>query len=233
MPGENYYLITALPELGELGSVPPMSPQQLLEHVGEGRSAAVIEVLLMGDDLLLREAILTGQIEEAKPVVLTGRQMRNEEPLPEYLIREQSDPGQRKIAVDAIWEAYFHHASTVATRTGNALLRAWVRYEVALRNALAIRRAKMLELDEADYLVASDLEGEDEDFTATLNEWSLAINPLAGLQVLDRARWGWLCKHERSFSFADDELAAYAAKLILVHRWARLMETEATETIET
>jgi hypothetical protein len=210
-----------------------MTSEQLLEHVGETSDArAVIETLLLGDDLLQRDALMGGEIEEVHPAVLSVPQVRNEQPLPPYLIAESGEQLTRKIVTDTVWEAYFHHASNIARRTGNAFLNAWVTYEVTLRNALAARRAKALELEEADYLVATDLADEEYDFTATLGEWSAAANPLAGLQVLDRARWAFLEEHDRYFSFADDELAAYAARLILLQRWDRLTAESRTEKAE-
>jgi hypothetical protein len=42
------------------------------------------------------------------------------------------------------------------------------------------------------------------------------------MKVLDQARWRWLNDNDAWYSFADDELAAYAARLMLLHRWDRL-----------
>ena len=112
----------------------------------------------------------------------------------------------------------------MARRHGSVFLADWVGYEVALRNALAAARAKRLGLDENDYLVATDLAATDEDFTTLLSEWTAASTPLAGLRVLIAARWAWLAEHDAWFSFSDDELAAYAAKLMLLHQWRRLAE---------
>jgi hypothetical protein len=44
------------------------------------------------------------------------------------------------------------------------------------------------------------------------------------LQAVIRARWAWICEHDAWFSFSDDELAAYAAKLVLLEQWRRLIE---------
>ena len=65
MNGVNHYYITALPALGELGSMPPLRPSQLLEHVTDCPGPrALIEALFLFDDLLQREAFLAGEIEE-------------------------------------------------------------------------------------------------------------------------------------------------------------------------
>lgn len=222
MVGQNYYLITALPPLGELGSEPAMTQSQFLEHVGEESSARKsIESLFLSDDLLQRDSFLAGQIDQPRPAVLTDKQIRNEQPLPEDLLSAQEIEPQSQVGPDQLWEAYFRHACDVAGQTHNEFLGEWVAYEVGLRNALAWRRAEKLGLEPVDYLLATDL-GSDEDFALVVNEWSAAPNPLAGAQVLDRARWNWIGQHDRWFSFADDELAGYAARLMLVVRWDRL-----------
>jgi hypothetical protein len=40
--------------------------------------------------------------------------------------------------------------------------------------------------------------------------------------VLDQRRWRWIDENSRYFSFALDELAAYARKLVLIARWHAL-----------
>ena len=62
------------------------------------------------------------------------------------------------------------------------------------------------------------------DLSNMITEWSNAANPLAAQRVLDQARWRWIDTHEPYFTFQDDELAAYAARLLLVERWDRLKE---------
>ncbi len=184
---------------------------------------APVEALFLFDDLLEREAFLAGELEEVHPLVLTRGQARNEAPLPAYLTsdaREMSGP----LEVDALWDACFRHAAKVAHKYASRFLAGWVGHEVGLRNALATARARRLGLDESDYLVATDLAETDEDFTTLLSEWAAALTPLAGLRGLTTARWAWLAEHDAWFTFSDDELAAYAAKLILLHRWRRSAE---------
>ncbi len=231
MGGENYYLVTALPTLGKLGGEVPITLQQLLEHVGPAADACqAIETILLGGDLIQREAVQSGELKSADPIVLTEAQLRDEQPLPEYLAENAELQSRRRIAADAVWEAYFRYAAGKAEIIGNGFLSEWVASEVALRNALAERRAKNLELDANDYLVAADL-ASDEDYTLLVNEWASAANPLAGLRILDRCRWDWVSRHDRWFTFANDELAAYAAKLMLLDRWQRL-EASKTEPAE-
>lgn len=227
MAGRHYYLITALPSIGELGGTPPLALEQLLDHVADSSAPRlVVRTLLLGDDLLQRESIQAGQAAPTAPVVLTVGQLRGEEPLPEYLLASEGDRPPR-VAADAMWASYYRYAAQAAGRAGSAFLAAWVAHEVALRNALATARAKALALEPSDYLVAEDLADTKNDFDALVSQWAGAPNPLEALRVLDRGRWNWLLEHDAWFSFGTDELAAYAAKLTLLHRWHRL-ETAAT-----
>jgi len=223
----NFYLVTSLPSLGELGTPPPLAPADLMGHV-EGSSAAdAVAAVLLADDLIQREAYLAGETDQVEPAVLSPAQAQDEEPLPASLAPEPDAAAARQgPASDAIWEAYFRHAAAAARRSGSAFLRAWVGFEVALRNALATARAKALDLDPDTYLVTPDLADADTDVSPLVSEWSDAANPLEGLRALDRGRWAWLHEHDAHFSFQDDELAAYAAKLVLVARWHRLEQAE-------
>ena len=236
MVANNYYRVSALPALGDLGTPPPISLADLREHLAEptppkqplrlrrldaGRAQALVEALLLADDLMQREAVLAGEIQDASPAILAAAQVRGDEALPDYLA-PADEPAPPRVASDAVWAAYFHHAAGLAARLSSLFLAEWIAEEVALRNALVAARAQALGLEAAHYLVAADLGRSDEDFAPLISEWSAAADPLAGLRVLDRARWTWLVEHDGWFSFADDELAAYAAKLILLVRWQRL-----------
>jgi hypothetical protein len=227
MSGRNFFLLTSLPAIGKLGDEPPLGLADFLRHVEEApKPRAEAEALFLGDDLRQREALLAGEIDEPSPTVLTERQVRDEEPLP---ILPAAAPGEEgaagaPLAVDAVWGAYYRRLAEMGRRS--AFLAAWVRHEVGLRNALAAARAKALSLDAERYLVEGDLADPEEDFAAVLGEWSAAKTPLAGLRVLDAARWRWLAEHDAWFSFADDELAAYATRLVLLHRWRRIAEAQ-------
>ena len=239
MGATNYYLLTVLPGLPEPGAAPPLSKAALRGMVAEADGPlVVVDTILLSDDLRLRDAVLAGEVDPAagaedprlEPAVLTGDQLRDDAPLPPYLAHagESRQPAAtRPAAVDVVWEAYFRHAAVMARQTGNAFLSEWVGWEIGLRNALARERAKALELDPQNYLVAPELAA-DEDYTASLNAWSTASDPLAALRALDRRRWEWIDDHDAWFTFADDEVAAYTARIVLLHRWQRL-ETEKSE----
>lgn len=216
-----------------LGSEPPILAEDFLDHLDEEeyvRPRELAQTIFLSDDLLQRDAVLAGENQESEPVVLTTAQLRDEEPLPDCLADASGESSERRIAADAVWEAYFRHAVATAERWHSPFLRAWVGYEVALRNTLAEARARALELEPADYCVAPDL-AEAGDLSATVAEWAAAPHPLQAQRVLDQARLDWLIEHDAYFSFDDDELAAYAAKLLLFIRWHRLhkrMETGST-----
>jgi len=227
---DRYYYLASLPALGELGSEPPMGFSELLEHLSDSRQRyELVGVLFLLDDLLQREAFLAGELDEVDPTVFSIQQARNESPLPEYLAGNSPTDAKSTlgVAADRLWDAYFHYALEVARRLNNRFLEAWVIFEVTLRNALVTARAKRLGLDEKDYVVATDLAGSGEELAALVSEWSAAATPLAGQQVLLRGRWAWLIEHDAWFSFRDDELAAYAARLMLLRQWERIAASEA------
>jgi len=227
----NYYLVTALPVLGDLGSPPPIPPADLVDHLRGAGARPLVETVFLSDDLLQRDASLAGEDQPPEPAVLTVAQVQDEEPLPSYLaVGKEAASAREGPATDAVWARYFRHAAGVARRHRSPFLETWVGYEVALRNALAIARAKSLDLDPDAYVVAAALGDADADFSALVSEWTDAANPLEGLRVLDRARWQWLQEHDAHFTFADDELAAYAAKLMLLVRWHRMEQAERKES---
>jgi hypothetical protein len=224
MKGESCYYITALPALGELGSEPPLTPSQLLEHVADNSDLRVlVEVLFLFDDLCQREAFLAGEIKDVDTTVLKKDQARNAAPLPRYLVSVAREV-PAALQIDGLWDNCFRHAKDVAQQHRSIFLADWVGHEVALRNALAVTRARRLGLEASNYLVATDLADSGEDLTGIVNEWKTAPTPLTGLQVLIKARWTWLVEHDAWFTFNNDELAAYAAKLMLLHQWRRLSE---------
>ncbi len=224
MAGDQYYLMSVLPGLGDLGSPPPMPLSRLIEQViDSGGNVSLIESILLSDDLLQRQSFLSGEKDELNLTVLSVSQARNEEPLPEYLATSSEDSISQS-SLDAVWELYYRYAVSVASAKNSSFLRQWVEYEVGLKNALVTARAKALNLDPQEYLVAEELGGVQEDYSHLINEWVSVSDPVAGLQVLDTARWQWLWDNDGWFAFEDDELAAYGAKLMLIQRWYRLGE---------
>ena len=228
MARRHYYLLAALPPLGELDSGPPLTGRELAQRVVDSAGPQeLIETILLSDDIVQREALLSGEIQQTAPAVLRPGQMQDKEPLPDWAtVPAGEEQHARAIAADAVWAAYYRHAARIAGKTPSKFLALWVGFEVALRNALVAARAKALDLEVEDYLVEPELGQTDADLGGLLNEWSAAPNPLAALRVVDTGRWQWLDEHDASFTFTNDELAAYAARVMLLQRWRRLTETD-------
>lgn len=224
MSGDNYFLLSSLPGLEELGSPPPVTPSQLLEMVGLAEGDTVLlSTLFLSGDLLYRQAYLAGEIKEPDMAVLTEVQGRGEGALPDYLTGSVEE-GVVETSVDAVWQSYYTYAANVARERGSEFLQAWVEYEVGLRNALAFGRARALNLDPYEYLVAQDIGREIDDFSDTVSQWMAANDPFEGLRLLDQQRWNWIIENEPWFTFSGDELVSYGAKLMLLKRWIRLSE---------
>jgi len=225
------YLLSVLPTLEPIGSIPPLSKQSFLEQVIESNGpVSTVEVLLLSDDLMQYQALLAEEIEQDRIdlAVLSLDKAEDETVLPDYLLPiektgEQQEQQSIRLSVDGIWERYFHHAASVAKRTQSSFLKAWIGFEVGLRNALAAARAQMLDLDSEAYLVAPELADNKTDYHHIVSEWSGASDPLTALRVLDEARWEWCEEHGGWYNFHACEIEVYAAKLMLLHRWRRIL----------
>ncbi len=221
-----YFLLSALPRLPELGEAPAMPLQVFHALVAQEASAlGLVEAVLLEQDLLWREAALAGEVERPEPVVLSAEQVAGEAPLPEFLTGGPDRP--RRIAADATWEAYYRYAHGLARRKGCPFVKRWAGFEVALRNALAAVRAKALDLDAEEYLLAREIADEEAPVGEIVSAWSEAPDPLSALRTLDEHRWTWIERESRYFTFALDELTAYARKLVLLTRWHALARQEA------
>ncbi|NOR66913.1 MAG: DUF2764 family protein [Woeseiaceae bacterium] len=222
------YLLSVLPALEPIGSIPPMSKRDLLELVaGSNGPVKTVEMLLLSDDLTQYQALLTEEItnEQIDSAILSFDKAEHETVLPDFLLSEETTEEQQdnRSSVDAIWSRYFHHASSVAKREYSSFLKGWIGFEVGLRNALVTARAHTLELDPATYLVAPELADKDMDYSHIVSAWSAAVDPLAALEVLDKSRWDWLEERGGWYSFSACEIEVYAAKLVLLHHWRRIL----------
>jgi len=227
------FLLSSLPELEALGTPPPLSKVDYLERINDVHGpASSVQMILLEDDLMLREAILAGEIsvDQAEMAVLNSAPVDDSNDLPDYLLPDDTENQENaRVAVDALWQRYFCHAHVVARRTGSTFLKSWIGFEVALRNSLVVTRAQGLNLDPTPYLVTPELTDLGLDTNAVISTWSNAPTPLAALEILDKARWEWIEEHGRWYSFQADELEAYAAKLILMHRWRRIAAEKTVE----
>jgi len=210
-----------------MGSIPPMGKRDLIEQVaGSNGPVRTVEMLLLSDDLTQYQALLTEEIrpDKADSAILSLDKADNEAVLPDFLLSEESTEEQNdRSSIDAIWSRYFHHAASVAKRARSSFLKAWIGFEVGLRNALVTARAHTLELDPAAYLVAPELADKDTDYSHVISAWTAAADPLAAQEVLDKSRWDWLDERGRWYSFSACEIEVYAAKLALLHHWRRIL----------
>ena len=223
-----HYLLSALPSLAQLHQELDLPVEDFLSMLdGAAAPEAMAQAVLLSGDLLQRQAMLAGELDAPTPAVLTLAQLQDEAPLPDALLIDADASGQVfPLAEDRLYEAYFLHVAELGKSLGSEFLLAWVGFEAGLRNAIAEARAQALGLEPGNYRVATDLADTPEDFSSTVNEWNAAATPLDALESLDQARWSWLTSHDAWFSFSADEVAAYAAKLMLVHRWARLRRSQ-------
>ena len=146
-----YYLISSLPALPGLGEKVLLGPAELREQVaGEAALAPLIDLVLLEDDLFLRQSVLAGEQGEAVPAVLSPEQVSGEQPLPSFV--QADEPGEGPLGEDPVWEAYFRHVDQQGRRMGSAFLQAWAAFEVGLRNRLVQVRAKALEFERARFI---------------------------------------------------------------------------------
>jgi hypothetical protein len=229
---QHAYLLSFLPSLEPIGSVPPLSKSDLLEQVTNSQGPVrTVEMLLLSDDLMQYQALLAEEVQKDQIdlAILSLDKAEDETVLPDFLLpkeaaeRIEGEKENERVSVDQIWARYFRHAASVAKRTRSRFLKAWIGFEVGLRNALVTARSRKLELDPAAYLVAPELADQGTDYNPIVSAWSGASNPQTAMEVLDKARWDWLEAHEGWYSFYACEIEAYAAKLVLLHRWRRIL----------
>jgi hypothetical protein len=222
------YILNALPALEPIGSIPPMSKSDFLTVITNAKGPVrTVEIILLSDDLTQYEALLTNEIDNKRIdlAVLSVVKAENEPVLPDFLLPEDQTEHKEnnRLAADGIWSRYFSHAAYVAKHNHSKFLKAWIGYEAGIRNALTTARAQMLDLDPEAYLVCPELADTETDYTNIISAWHAASNPMTALEVLDKARWDWLEEHGSWYSFSEDEIEVYAAKLILLHHWRRIL----------
>ncbi len=103
MSADTYYLLTSLPTLGRLGDSPEITPAELVAHVADSADAqALVEAVMLADDLLQRDAIIAGELAEPQPIVLTAEQLTDDAPLPEALVEAEDASTPTHIAADSV-----------------------------------------------------------------------------------------------------------------------------------
>ncbi|MBN1975371.1 MAG: DUF2764 family protein [Sedimentisphaerales bacterium] len=221
------YILSALPALEPIGSIPPISKIDFLNMITSSKGPVrTVGVILLSDDLMQYESFLSKEIDKDKIdlAVLSLENSEGEPVLPDFLLPEEEmrEKTNERLAADDIWSRYFRYAALIA-KHNSSFLKAWAGFEVGLRNALTTARAQMLGLEPDAYLVCPELADAETDYNNIISAWHAASNPMAALEVLDKARWDWLEEHAGLYSFSADEIEMYAAKLILLHHWRRIL----------
>ena len=221
------YILSALPALEPIGSIPPISKIDFINMIsGDKNLVSVVEMILLNDDLTQYEAFLSGETDKDKLdlAVISFESNESKPVLPDFLLYEEQkhDKSQDHLASDNLWARYFTHAAEVA-KYKSKFLKAWIGFEVGLRNALTAARALTLNLDPNPYLVCQDLAYYEGDYNNIISAWNAAPNPLLAMEILDKTRWDWLEEHGAMYSFTADEIEVYAAKLALLHHWRRIL----------
>ena len=228
------FLLSALPPLPDLGEAPPFTGAELRSLV-EGTSAGTaVDAVLLGEDLLLWLTARAGAVEAGTAGhVLSAEQVAGEQDLPEHLADAAADEDGR-LPEDRLWAAWFERLFEVAAGTGSVFLARWAAWEIGLRNELVRLRAEALDLDADASLVLPQRETAEPGDLALIEDAESAVrhavDPLAAQEALDRLRLRWLDAADPRYSFDDDELVVYAARLSLVNRWHRISSQREQET---
>ena len=93
------YLLSVLPALEPMGSIPPMSKRDLLEQVaGSNGPVRTVEMLLLSDDLTQYQALLTEEIthDQIDSAILSLDKAENETVLPDFLLPEETTEEQQR-----------------------------------------------------------------------------------------------------------------------------------------
>lgn len=224
MLADNYYLLSALPALGALGTLPEVDFKGLFQwqHCKNGR--AILRIIALAEDLLLWQEQQAGVQLDSEPLILSSWQLEAEQLLTgvfecpansQVLLREEDG-----WAGDIPWRVFFEHAFREAERLDSRFLFDWTAFEWNLRGELLRCRAERL--DAAAHTGAAVAPAASEPLGKLSVELSRVEHPLAALQAVERFRWQWLQTNDRWYEFSRDEIAAYGAKLLTLQRWNRV-----------
>lgn len=225
MTGENYYLLAGLPALGDFATSPPISFYDFRKFVAANqRVAACVRILALEDDLMQRATHLAGEEAALDLLVLKEEELEGVAFFDKFFGTGSAEAAVKFVHdAERLLEFYFRSAAKRALQLHSRFLLNWVYFELDLRRELMGVRAARLGRSDLMREIAPDLKNElDFDFSTITAEWSAAVTPLIGIGQIEMARWAWLTENENWFNFSDDELVAYGAKLLVLHRWQRL-----------
>lgn len=227
------YLFAALPPLpARPGGDVPLEPRALAEAFAlEGGAAGVLgRELLMRFDIQALERIAMGG-EPGETALFSPEAIADRQGLPHWLAEAlaavEREEGEG-FAFDAIWAAAYRHALERASAVGCAFLQRWIPWEGGLRAALALHRARAMEIaperavpDGLPALPDREYKTAVEGLTSIEEregDWRERDRFVAG-RMLDLAR-DWA----PPYSFDLDELMGYVVQFIILKQHAYLKE---------
>jgi hypothetical protein len=228
----HYYLVSSLPPLpASVEEPPPLTLDALVDalRLEGGAPWRLGRAILLEPDLRAREVARARHDPDPRFLVLDDVLAEDGAP---GLLDAGEDDGRRRVPHDAVWERYAQWALAVSAAEGSTLLAAYTRYNLALRNALARARAARLGLDAEPSTVLAEEALDDAEVTDPVLRWSQAATPLEAELALDRARWEYLVEAAPWFTFSLDEVADYALRLVLGHRWNATRTHQGQKTLE-
>ncbi|MEM9458485.1 MAG: hypothetical protein AAGF11_30185 [Myxococcota bacterium] len=137
------------------------------------------------------------------------------------------DPAEAAQMVDP--RAHTERALGRADETSSAFLQQWVRYEVALREALAARRAAALGRPWSP--PAPEIAAQADALASKVDEVMSIAGPLKRQRALDTERLRALSQMLESDEFSTDAVLARVVAALVVDRWDRWPEGEALEEV--
>lgn len=136
----------------------------------------------------------------------------------------------RRIVGDEFGDQLEILLGTSGAAVTDRFVRRWLLAERQLGLALARARAAKLGVDAGEYQNAGvPFSSEAE---RAVVEATAKSNPLEREQSLDRSRWALLDDWARTTPFGKPYVFAYAVKLSMLHRWARLTEESGYSRLE-
>ncbi|NLF25858.1 MAG: hypothetical protein GX589_09420 [Deltaproteobacteria bacterium] len=231
IPGPNYYLLPSLPVIDGPTAVMPLSFADFFSQISENAFAtSIVKILVLQDDLQKLPGVVTQEQSSHNFILLRDDQIEGLSFWKDFFA-EPSPPNVEIQDGEGLLTAYFEAAASLARRTRCTFLKAWIGFEVALRNALGQARATALGHPEAFHEGLPHLQGH-HDFKPLMAEWLKAPTPLAGVELIELSRWRWLMKHDDWYKFSDQELIAYGAKLLALYRTQRLNGASADQNLQ-
>ncbi len=215
------YLLTALPPVSRRTEPPVLSVAEFRAMIPAGALATLVDAVLTADDLRLWPGLVADASDQPPPVVLEPAVMRGESSADQALGEWPRAEGDERLL------GYWEWVRTQAQDHASQSLAEWVAWEVLVAGTVRAWRAQTHGSDGTWPPALSALASSDAGDQALASELAGALrqaeDPLAVQTLIDDIRWRWLDDHDHRFTFRDDEVVLYAARLALAWRWHRIL----------